>query len=217
MELLAPNGQPSKLTPEQYRLVRTSAFKKWFGDWENFDYQKNKELKCSEIIDFRDYSDLEKEFTNEPLVLYHASNNEFNVFDIEKSDYREKGWFGKGFYFGESEEKVRQYGKIIKPYFLKLSNPFYFDGHQKDFAEKFDLDYWENYNLYSNTIREKIIKLGYDGVVANSVWGVEYVAFYPNQIKLADGTNTTFDTNNPDIRYADGGSINDFTYDIGGL
>jgi hypothetical protein len=32
---LAPNGQPSNLTPEQYRLVRTPEFKAWFGDWEN--------------------------------------------------------------------------------------------------------------------------------------------------------------------------------------
>ena len=32
---LAPNGKPSNLTPEQYKLVRTPAFKKWFGDWEN--------------------------------------------------------------------------------------------------------------------------------------------------------------------------------------
>lgn len=34
-KLLAPNGKPSNLTPEQYRLVRTKAFKDWFGDWEN--------------------------------------------------------------------------------------------------------------------------------------------------------------------------------------
>lgn len=33
-ELLAPNGQPSNLTPEQYRQVRTPEFKNWFGDWE---------------------------------------------------------------------------------------------------------------------------------------------------------------------------------------
>lgn len=32
--LLAPNGKPSNLTPEQYRQVRTPEFKKWFGDWE---------------------------------------------------------------------------------------------------------------------------------------------------------------------------------------
>ena len=33
--------------------------------------------------------------------------------------------------------------------------------------------------------------------------------FKPTQIKLADGINTTFDSNNPDIRYAEGGSIPD--------
>jgi hypothetical protein len=33
--LLAPNGKPSNLTPEQYKLVRTPEFKAWFGDWEN--------------------------------------------------------------------------------------------------------------------------------------------------------------------------------------
>jgi DNA polymerase III sliding clamp (beta) subunit (PCNA family) len=34
-----------------------------------------------------------------------------------------------------------------------------------------------------------------------------YVVFNPNQIKLADGTNTKFDNMNPDIRYADGGKL----------
>ena len=30
----APNGKKSNLTEEQWVLVRTPAFKKWFGDWE---------------------------------------------------------------------------------------------------------------------------------------------------------------------------------------
>ena len=34
--LCAPNGKPSKLTEEQWLLVRTPNFKKWFGDWEAF-------------------------------------------------------------------------------------------------------------------------------------------------------------------------------------
>lgn len=32
--LLAPNGKPSNLSRLQYALVRTKAFKNWFGDWE---------------------------------------------------------------------------------------------------------------------------------------------------------------------------------------
>ena len=33
-ELLAPNGEPSKLTDGQWHQVRSPAFKEWFGDWE---------------------------------------------------------------------------------------------------------------------------------------------------------------------------------------
>ena len=34
MWMKAPNGQPTKLTEEDWLLVRTPAFKAWFGDWE---------------------------------------------------------------------------------------------------------------------------------------------------------------------------------------
>jgi hypothetical protein len=44
-----------------------------------------------------------------------------------------------------------------------------------------------------------------------------FICLFSNQIKLADGTNTTFDANNPDIRYKNGGDINAFNYSIGGL
>ncbi len=32
--MLAPNGKPTNLTADQWALVRTEGFKKWFGDWE---------------------------------------------------------------------------------------------------------------------------------------------------------------------------------------
>lgn len=38
--MLAPNGKPSKLTEEQWLLVRTPNFKKWFGDWEKEAWAK---------------------------------------------------------------------------------------------------------------------------------------------------------------------------------
>ncbi len=31
----APNGKKSNLNEKQWLLVRTKAFKRWFGDWEN--------------------------------------------------------------------------------------------------------------------------------------------------------------------------------------
>ena len=59
-ELLAPNGKPSNLTAEQYKLVRTPEFKKWFGDWEN-DPEN-----ASKVVDSN----------GEPLVCNHSSREE---------------------------------------------------------------------------------------------------------------------------------------------
>ena len=39
--LKAPNGEDSKLTPEQWTAVRTHAFKQWFGDWESVSLPQN--------------------------------------------------------------------------------------------------------------------------------------------------------------------------------
>ena len=60
-------------------------------------------------------------------------------------------------------------------------------------------------------IIKNAIEKGYDGIMdyghakKNNENLYEIICFYPTQIKLADGTNTSFDANNPDIRYAKGG------------
>ena len=68
MELLAPNGKPSNLTPEQYKLVRSSEFKAWFGDWETSPET------ASKILDSN----------GEPLPVYHGTKKEFSIFDINE-------------------------------------------------------------------------------------------------------------------------------------
>ena len=63
-KLLAPNGKPSNLNATQYELVRTPAFKKWFGDWEKDP------ANASKVVDEN----------GEPLVVYHGSGEDFNTF-----------------------------------------------------------------------------------------------------------------------------------------
>lgn len=98
--LLAPNGKPSNLTERQYTQVRTKAFKRWFGDWEN------NPANASKVIDEN----------GEPLVVYHGTNAEFTVFDNSKSDSSYKG-----FYFTDSKEMAGSYkGDILMPAFLNI-------------------------------------------------------------------------------------------------
>jgi hypothetical protein len=180
---LAPNGQPSNLSPEQYKLVRTPEFKAWFGDWEN-DPEN-----ASKVVDKN----------GEPLVVYHGTTSAFNVFN--------KRAFAEGIYFTSDKDYATQiYGKNYLSVFLKIKNI-------KDLG-------WSISTILPSQ-KNALLKKGIDGVSwidADYKNNYREVAVWESdQIKLADGTNTTFDANNPDIRYEIGGNINNFNYTIGGL
>jgi hypothetical protein len=73
----APNGKPTNLTERQWLQVRTKAFKEWFGDWtkitQNEDGTWNIPDNVSKVIDEN----------GEPLVVYHGSDSNFDIFDTE--------------------------------------------------------------------------------------------------------------------------------------
>jgi hypothetical protein len=81
-ELLAPNGKPSNLNATQYELVRTSAFKKWFGDWE---YLANFDSYSLEIANTKDYVNSILKDDNLPKkikpnsVIYHKNNYDYII------------------------------------------------------------------------------------------------------------------------------------------
>ena len=292
IKLLAPNGKPSNLTPEQYKLVRSSAFKKWFGDWENDP------ANASKIID--------KE-TKEPLVVYHGNRSRikiaFSVFDIEKdggvfftSDEKTARWFSSGYsyspqllfedvkipmtiskdsdlkdlekYYKENldstafvdiltimdedesifyslytdnrtvssplggtkelaqenlyeeivnkvnwQKKTEARGFLYKV-FLNIKNPYEIDANGKGFWET----PFEGVESNATSIMYEIKQRGKNDalIIRNTIEGTDthyqkksdtFIVFQPNQIKLADGTNTTFDGSNPDIRFDEGGAI----------
>jgi 16S rRNA G966 N2-methylase RsmD len=190
--LLAPNGNQSNLTPEQYKLVRTPQFKAFFGDWENDP------SNASKVVDSN----------GEPLVVYHATNYEFNIF---KKDNPTIGVYGQGFYFTNDKSFASNYARGINSKILSC-----FINVKKIFTIYND-ELPNGYEKYSNMVdnkgisrdfTKKIISENYDGVYAKNKYNEnEFVVFESNQIKLADGTNTTFDENNNDIRYAKGGGI----------
>ena len=197
--LLAPNGKPSKLTPEQYKLVRLPEFKAWFGDWENDP------ANASKVID---------EETKEPLVVYHGTNSEFNIFDTNSN--KKGSDFGSGAYFGNKKTISEMYGERIIGTFLNLRKPLILKDRSliNVIFDEF-IDYKNTISNKYFTLKDYIIKNGSDGIVIyNPIMGEEtddtwFVCYEPNQIKLADGSNTTFDGNNPDIRYKTGGEIKD--------
>lgn len=216
IKLLAPNGQPSNLTPEQYKLVRTPQFKAWFGDWENDP------ANASKVVDVN----------GEPLVVYHGTilqDEFFGQFNIVNSNEELAAHFGT---YEQAQNRINQIlfaqkyiddsktkkegNPIIKPFFLNLKRPI----------ELRDKTKWDAYTLFRTIYRERKYKLeprnediywqmnyllenGYDGIKYDNLYegdGFSYAIFLQNSVKLADGTNTTFEANNPDIRYENGGT-----------
>jgi hypothetical protein len=268
-KLLAPNGKPSNLTAEQYDLVRTPAFKKWFGDWEN------NPANASKVVDEN----------GEPLLLYHGTDVNFNVYDLSKIG-EGSDLLGKGIYLTENKNVANFYANFVgqKRYIIRYEdgifdtqNPIYekdadkkaekhkviyqFFVNAKNFIDISKIEVDDNIKeilaksirgLFKNElefVNEKIdfanknykqirdyrglllyliylfpdtkeeilqyIKNKYDCIRFEPSSEFEnnlgeynnYVVFKPEQIKLADGTNATFDGNNPDIRFDDGGEL----------
>jgi len=221
--LIAPNGKPSNLTPEQYKLVRTPEFKAWFGDWEN-DPEN-----ASKVVDDN----------GEPLVVYHGTSASFNTFKEEEKGRRgglnEKFW---SFTTNIEQAKIyaldnRVYGSFstprIIPAFLNIREMPSYDNQGKFYKE---LEVWGGYKHIDIFQLQDWHSRGFNmGVEFKEVDGFEvkntiemeeradldktlligntYYVRNSNQIKLADGTNTTFDANNPDIRFAKGGFNDD--------
>lgn len=118
--LKAPNGADTKLTPEQWAMVRTSAFKNWFGLWENDPENASKAL----------------DENGEPRVFYHGTNwdalNEPKggaTFDIRNlgTASGDAGFFGSGHYFAFTKAEAGFYGRNMIEAFLNLRNPFYYN------------------------------------------------------------------------------------------
>jgi hypothetical protein len=246
--LIAPNGKPSNLTSEQYKLVRTPAFKKWFGDWQN-DPQN-----ASKVVDDN----------GEPLVLWHYAKrlqyelDKFYIFRVDKQLGSHFGTIKQAQnlkYIPSGESEVKKSNKELSDFryyqvFLNIKNPIrlkdvgifgadtLLDTVGFENIKTDDWDYINDYKKnYSNSFLDRVkyivkINYGYDGAVylnryesdeetsfiisldnvsdelfRKKVPSAEesWIAFYPNQIKLADVTNTTFDSNNLDIRYEKGG------------
>ena len=106
--LLAPNGKLSNLTERQYAQVRTKAFKKWFGDWEN-DPEN-----ASKVVDEN----------GEPRVMYHGSPDLFDTFSYDFFGRTDSGDNGRGFYFAYRKETAKGYGDNIYHVFLNVKHPF---------------------------------------------------------------------------------------------
>ena len=101
-ELVAPNGEKSNLSEDNWRTVRTKAFKEWSSNWESVIKDEN----------------------GEPQLMYHGSKRQFSEFNrganwvTPKKSFAEQ--FAKSSRFTKGKEVSAQ---VLYRTFIKLENP----------------------------------------------------------------------------------------------
>jgi len=111
------NNKKSYLTPAQQKIVHSTPFKSWFGDWT-----KKSKRNCSKVLHPE---------TGEPLVCYHGTLAEVKKgFKFNPSFWNKNGSdHGRGFYFIADRRIARGYaqnrntkGSIVSV-FLNIRKP----------------------------------------------------------------------------------------------
>ena len=137
-------------------------FKKWFGS--------------SKIKD-----------GGKPLILYHGTKTNFNVFKPSKSigNQGETDQI-EGMYFTTNKDAASFFSigddeRYLKPVYLSLKNPYFTDGNN-ELKNELGIDKLKDVN-------KTLKSLGYDGLIMSRGFYAKggpfvlYLAFYPNQIK----------------------------------
>lgn len=161
--LKAPNGADTNLTPEQWALVRTKNFLRWFGDWIN-DPEN-----ASKVVDEN----------GEPKVVYHGSaTSGITAFDKSRIRAGETDANYNGFWFSTDEDTLPAWVRKEARYdvFLKLVNPI--SDKEAEIISKevllSDKDYAGARSLADAT-RFELQSRGYDGVLHQTHPDIDFV------------------------------------------
>lgn len=200
--LKAPNGKPTNLSEEQWVQVRTSAFKNWFGDWENNPV-------TSMVLDKN----------LEPKVIYHGSPyKQIHEFTKTRSKI---GWT----YVTEQKKYAKEYHGIKGGKTYPLFTSAKILDIDKDKQAKENLITWltDKYqfeiaeyikknglpNMYDDVIYDYALKNGYQGIKLQERtkytdgYNATSIAIFQatNKIKSAKENNGEFSLTNNDIRF----------------
>lgn len=158
----------------------------------------------------------------EPMVVYHGTNENFNIFDKKKAGSgNDNGLRGKGFYLSPNQKTSEAYGGRVISAYISLKHPFNpsefasaeevakhltnrlvqqgYDEYTVD-SSIFNVGYsFSVGNEYANVFSSILREAGYDGVLYPH--RQEVITFDSHQIKSATDNIGTFNEEDEDIRY----------------
>jgi hypothetical protein len=191
--LSTPSGKPSKLPLQAYYAVRTTFFKRWFGDWE-LAYVTKDYNNCSILVD---------EETGEPRLMFHGVRKkvpgvqmgamgsgvkrpygEFNPPNFPATYFTDDYDYVK-FYAGEADNQPKptpDYEGFIYSVFINMRNPVVIaDLGLKTSYKELLTNIYLNYGVKAEPSKDLLNKIASDTNADLKTWN--YVRYDLNLIE----------------------------------
>ena len=148
-----------------------------------------KQTKATETTEGTKYSVSDANFSKSKvtddkgnlLTLYHGTNGNFDTFENVKTE--------PGYWFTEDKEYASEHGKNLMEVNLNLTNPLDINTIEGEdilwdtAREVYGKQQVTEKEVLSNKVRDRLIELGYDGMIWEHSGKNTYIAFEPSQIR----------------------------------
>jgi len=126
-------------------------------------------------------------FESKSMILYHGTPETFDKFDIEK--IVDGGPFGRGIHFTNNYKTAKIYSGDQKPLKanITLKNPYVINrGYSNDSDRQEQMNYSQQTRIFQpvSTARERLMKMGYDGMVLKEDDYTEVVVYDTSTIDI---------------------------------
>ena len=170
-------------SPEARKLVELQ------HDLEKTYREAYKQTKATETTEGTKYSVSDANFSKSKvtddkgnlLTLYHGTNGNFDTFENVKTE--------PGYWFTEDKEYASEHGKNLMEVNLNLTNPLDINTIEGEdilwdtAREVYGKQQVTEKEVLSNKVRDRLIELGYDGMIWEHSGKNTYIAFEPSQIR----------------------------------
>ena len=178
--------------------------------FEAFSYKNQYQITFKELYDLANKSGepiYELNYDDEIKLFYQKNEN--GEYEMLPREWWEYDSFRSKYLFENTPHEVYAY---FVDWDKKSSNQFFWRAYLQRYLKYDGLVFYErthNDELNPNRDEDDYYSVEKPWVLPSfgDEFSKTYGVFESNQIKLADGTNTTFDKKNPDIRFEQGGEI----------
>jgi hypothetical protein len=155
-----------------------------------------------------------KDEAGDPVVLFHGTSDDvtgnFNIYHPNRKD---QGWLGRGAYVTDAPEMASEYarrkvgraGANVMPLYGDIRNPYNMTLKEKNQLRFLSQDAIDDFT-------SKLRDAGHDSAIVTYPDGVREIAVFDpeRQLKSASGNRGTYDPDNPDLKFAQGGLVSSY-------